>query len=252
MFRGNYIKRQIGFLFVDIREPIAHLENSFYTALIIFTPVLSRVAIFLPVLQSLCQTIFLQVIIKFCAIEINRRIRCVKSEHHRSFIKHGYLQRIAFVFSKIVIGIFIRNIFEIQAKTFYFILIPGPVFACKIFTDEEFDIDRFRIFINKLVRLYPELMSRYTHNKKSQQEKKYSFHLFFSSSSGGGTRVGASSPVSSSIFLSFEIFPVSSSMRISFASFKNSEANIKSFNRWFLLKMISFLLPSHSFCPSYI
>src|SRR6185369_1509223 len=162
MFRGNYIKRQISFLFVDIRKPIAHLENSFYTALIIFTPVLSRVAIFLPVLQGLCQTIFLQVIIKFCGIEINKRIRCVETDHHGSFIEHGYLQRISFTFSEIVIGIFICNIVEVQAKTFYLILIPGPVFASKIFTDEEFDIDRFRIFINKLVRLYPELMSRYT------------------------------------------------------------------------------------------
>src|SRR4030095_16584500 len=113
MFRGNNIKRQIGFLFVDIREFIAHLENSFYTALIIFTPVLGRVAIFLPVLQSLCQTIFLEVIIKFWSLEINKRIRGVESDHHSSFIEHGYLQRISLTFSEIVIGIFISNIFEV-------------------------------------------------------------------------------------------------------------------------------------------
>ncbi len=56
----------------------------------------------------------------------------------------------------------------------------------------------------------------------------------------------------SSIFLSLDIFPLASSIRISLASFKNSEAKIKSFSRWLSEKIISLLLPLHSFWPWYM
>jgi hypothetical protein len=53
----------------------------------------------------------------------------------------------------------------------------------------------------------------------------------------------------SSISLSSLIFPLASSIRMSFASCKNSLAKIKLLRRSFLLKIISLLLPLHSFCP---
>ncbi len=64
--------------------------------------------------------------------------------------------------------------------------------------------------------------------------------------------VGGYHFIMSSIFLSLGILPVSSSIRISFASCRKSEAKIKSLRRWFLLKMISLLVPSHSLRPWYM
>ena len=52
--------------------------------------------------------------------------------------------------------------------------------------------------------------------------------------------------------INYHLFLFASIILISFASFKNSEANMNSFKRWFLLKMISLLEPSHSLFPLYI
>src|SRR5262249_212598 len=57
---------------------------------------------------------------------------------------------------------------------------------------------------------------------------------------------------SSSIFRLLSILPFASNIRMSLASCRNSEAKMKSFSSLFLLKMISLLLPSHSFTPWYI